>query len=82
VQSGPRAFVIDQTSEPRSLDPVLDSGYTSEQLGSLVFSYLLRIDPRGRLEPDLAVRVPSVANGGISPDGKTVVYHLRPGVVW
>lgn len=82
AQSGPRPFVIDQTSEPRSLDPVLDSGYTSEQIGSLVYSYLVRIDARGRLEPDLAARVPSVANGDISRDGKTIVYHLRPGVEW
>lgn len=81
-QSGSRIFVIAQTAEPRTLDPLLASGYTSEQIGSLVYSYLLRIDPRGELEPDLAVRVPSVANGDISADGKTIVYHLRRDVRW
>lgn len=77
-----RTFVIAQPSEPRSLDPLLDSGYTSEELGSLVYSYLLRIDPHGQLEADLATRVPSLENGDISRDGKTIVYHLRRGVRW
>jgi ABC-type transport system substrate-binding protein len=73
---------VAQTNEPRTLDPLLESGYTAEQVGSLVYSYLLRIGPRGELEPDLAARVPSTANGDISPDGKTIVYHLRTGVRW
>jgi peptide/nickel transport system substrate-binding protein len=82
-QSGAaRTFVIAQTSEPRTLDPLLTSGYTAEQIGSLVYSYLLRIDSHGQLEPDLAARVPTTANGDISRDGKTIVYHLRHGVRW
>jgi peptide/nickel transport system substrate-binding protein len=81
-QNTARTFVIAQTSEPRSLDPLLDSGFTSEQVGSLVYSYLVRIDPRGQLEADLASRVPSLENGDISRDGKTIVYHLRRGVRW
>jgi len=75
-------FVIAQTSEPRSLDPLLTSGYGTEEIGSLVYSYLVRIDARGGLEPDLAARVPSLYNGDISPDGLTIVYHLRHGVRW
>ncbi len=80
--SGPRTFVIAQTSEPRTLDPLLASGPTAEQIGSLVYSYLVRIDSNGQLEPDLAARVPTSANGDVSPDGKTIFYHLRRGVRW
>ncbi len=79
---GPPTFVIAQTSEPRTLDPLLASGPTAEQIGSLVYSYLVRIDSHGQLEPDLAARVPTSANGDISPDGKTILYHLRRGVRW
>lgn len=77
-----RIFVIAQASEPRTLDPLLNTGYTAEEVGSLVYSYLLRIDSRGQLEPDLAQRVPSTANGDISSDGKTIIYHLRRDVRW
>ncbi len=42
----------------------------------------MRADGAGKLIPDLATAVPSVANGGISRDGRTVTYHLRRGVRW
>jgi peptide/nickel transport system substrate-binding protein len=37
---------------------------------------------RDVLLPELADRVPTLENGGISRDGLTVVYHLRRGVRW
>jgi len=40
------------------------------------------VDGRGVLAPDVAQAVPSAANGGVSPDGKTIVYRLRKGVRW
>lgn len=46
----------------------------------LVFSYLVKFDDRGRLVPDVATAVPTLRNGGISADGKTIVYHIRTGV--
>ena len=32
--------------------------------------------------PDLAREIPSLANGGISKDGRTLTYHLWPGARW
>jgi peptide/nickel transport system substrate-binding protein len=39
-------------------------------------------DERHHHVPDLAAVVPTVANGGISKDGRTLTYHLRHGVKW
>ncbi|GAC1407754.1 MAG: peptide-binding protein [Candidatus Velthaea sp.] len=39
-----------------------------------------RVD--GKLEPKLATATPTQANGGISRDGLTITYHLRPGIRW
>lgn len=72
--------VIVQETEPRSLNPALDRGAVQTQWGMLVFNYLVKFDDRGHLIGDVAVAVPSVANGGISRDGKTITYRLRPGV--
>ena len=47
-----------------------------------MFDLLLDVDARGRLVPALALQVPTQANGGISPDGRTIVYHLRDDVRW
>ena len=46
----------------------------------MIFDPLLSVDDKGNPVPILATEVPTAANGGISPDGLTVTYHLRPGV--
>ena len=45
-----------------------------------VYSYLVKFDDRGELVPEAAIEVPTRNNGGISPDGLRIVYHLRPGI--
>ena len=73
---------LDLNSEPRTLNPVLQSNTSEQFVGSLAFDTLLDADAANRLIPRLAAEVPSVANGGISRDGKTIVFHLRPNVTW
>jgi len=66
----------------QSLNPLLISGSDTAAIVPLVFSFLVTADSDGRLVPDLALAVPSVANGGVSRDGKTIVYRLHKGVLW
>jgi peptide/nickel transport system substrate-binding protein len=68
--------------QPRSLNPIYLEGFTGATIDALAFSYLLRPLPDGRLVPDVARVVPTLANGGISRDGRTITYRLRPGVRW
>jgi peptide/nickel transport system substrate-binding protein len=75
-------LIIGVRSEPPTLNPLLLSGEDSSTIGPLLFSYLLTVDPHGALIPDVATRVPSTANGDISSDGRTIVYHLRHDVRW
>jgi len=69
-------------AEPDSLNPLLSTMDLSYDVSSLTFSYLIVADGRGRLIGDLATTVPGVANGGISRDGRTYVYHLYRNVLW
>jgi peptide/nickel transport system substrate-binding protein len=80
--SGTTRLVIADPREPRSLNPLLLEGPTATTYVPLIYSYLLTIDDRGNLQPDLAVEVPSVANGGITADGRVITYHLRRNVRW
>jgi peptide/nickel transport system substrate-binding protein len=68
--------------DPHSLDPLLAQTDDEQQVARLMFDLLVDVDARGRPIPDLASAVPTVANGGVSRDGKTIVYHLRHGVRW
>ncbi len=78
----PKPLVVVRAAAPATLDPLLLSGPAASDVGPLLFSYLLTTDSSGALAPDLAVRVPSLANGDIAPDGRTITYRLRRGVRW
>ena len=47
-----------------------------------VFDSLWQLDPTGKFLPNLAVEIPTQANGGISADGRVWTIKLRPDVTW
>jgi peptide/nickel transport system substrate-binding protein len=64
------------------LNPYFAVG-TKDQDGSRIFyEPLASWDPDGNLAPILATEVPSLQNGGLSKDGKTVTWKLKKGVQW
>ncbi len=78
----PHVLRMVELAQPDNLNPYLSQMDVSYDVTSLVYSYLIVADARGRLVGDLATAVPTRANGGISRDGLTYVYHLRRGVRW
>lgn len=69
-------------AEPNTLNPVTSFLIQEAYMEGAIFNGLVKLDNHGNWVPDLATTVPTVANGGISPDGKTMTYHLRRGVTW
>ncbi len=67
---------------PRTLNPILATQTVETALARLTTDILVSADPHGNLVPRLAREVPTLANGGISADGRTITYHLRAGVRW
>lgn len=56
---------------------------TKDQEGSRIFyEPLAAWDNDGEMVPILAAEVPTRANGGISPDGKTITWKLKRNVTW
>ncbi len=77
---GPLKMLLWQA--PTLLNPHFASG-TKDQIASRIFyEPLAGWDKEGNLFPQLAAEVPSKANGGLSEDGKTVTWKLKPGVKW
>jgi peptide/nickel transport system substrate-binding protein len=68
--------------EPTSLLP--NTGLTAFSIGvqETLFSPLFYTDGAGRLYAGLAATIPTLANGGISKDGLTYTFALRPGLKW
>src|SRR5579863_1719012 len=83
--SGPSTVHFAIAADPTSLNPLFihpDAASVQLQLARLQFEPFLDLDPAGHAIPALLDRVPTPENGGISPDGQTIVFHLRPGVRW
>jgi peptide/nickel transport system substrate-binding protein len=78
----PHVLRIADTADPDHLNPYLSTMDITYDISSLVYSFLVISDARGHLIGDLATDVPTLANGGISKDGRTYTYHLRSGVLW
>jgi peptide/nickel transport system substrate-binding protein len=76
------ALIVARLSEPLSLNPLYLQGPDAKDFDSLLYSSLTRYDSHNSIVPDVAIVVPSTNNGGISRDGKQIIYHLRQAVRW
>ncbi len=73
---------VGDTRIPDNLNRMLGTLTVDTELGSLWCSRLFVVDDHETLQPEMATVVPTRENGGISSDGRTIIYHLRSGVLW
>jgi peptide/nickel transport system substrate-binding protein len=67
---------------PTLLNPHFATG-TKDQDGSRIFyEPLAAYDPDGNLVPVLAQEIPSVQDGSVAKDGRSVTWKLKRGVAW
>jgi peptide/nickel transport system substrate-binding protein len=67
---------------PNIVNPHLAIGTKDAHASRVCLEPLLTVNAAGVFSPVLATEVPSRANGGLSADGKSVTYKLKPGVKW
>jgi peptide/nickel transport system substrate-binding protein len=70
------------SEEPAGLNSHLIAQAAVSSMSALTAAWLIRSGPHGEPVPELAAVVPTLRNGGISRDGRTITYRLRRGVVW
>ena len=76
---------FDVAADPANLNPLFahsDAGNVEGQLAHLAFEPFFDLDARGKPVPELLAELPTIPNGGLSRDGRTIVYRLRSGVRW
>ncbi|GAC1500094.1 MAG: peptide-binding protein [Vulcanimicrobiaceae bacterium] len=81
----PGAVRFDLAADPANLNPLFahqDAASVELQAARLAFEPFIDLDQNGRPHPALLTVVPTTGNGGISADGRTLTYHLRPNVRW
>ena len=72
-------------ADPSNLNPLFahtDAGNVEQNLAHLAFEPFFDLDQNGAPVPELLAHLPTVENGGISADARTLTYDLRPNVKW
>ncbi|MFY9210802.1 MAG: peptide ABC transporter substrate-binding protein [Aestuariivita sp.] len=67
---------------PSIMNPFLSGGTKDVEAASIVIEPLARYNQSGELVPWLVDEVPTVANGGVSADLKTITWKITPGILW
>ena len=67
---------------PTLLNPHFSTGTKDTDASRIFYEPLVSYDPEGNLVPVLAAELPSVANGGVAKDGKSVTWRLKKDVRW
>ncbi|MFH1141713.1 MAG: peptide ABC transporter substrate-binding protein, partial [Chloroflexota bacterium] len=80
--SVPQVLRANLAGEPATIDPNRASWAPERSVIMQVFEGLLGFNQDLSLKPVVAKEIPTVANGGISADGKTYTFKLRSDVTW
>lgn len=67
---------------PSIMNTYLSNGTKDMEAASLVLEPLARFDQDGALVPYLAESIPTVSNGGVSEDLKSITWTLKEGLLW
>ena len=67
---------------PTLLNPHFATGTKDQDASRIFYEPLASWDVDGNLNPILAAELPSIQNGGLAADGKSVTWKLKPGVKW
>jgi peptide/nickel transport system substrate-binding protein len=83
VSAAKKSVIIGMTQEPVNFNPLLyvNSG-TEEVPEACMFDALWDVNEKGEFVPNLAVKVPTLENGGISQDGTVWKIELKKDVKW
>lgn len=67
---------------PTILNPHLSQAVKDQSASRITYEPLASYDADGDLIPFLAAEVPSLENGGVAADGRSVTWHLKSDIKW
>jgi peptide/nickel transport system substrate-binding protein len=65
-----------------TLNPHLSTSTKDLEASRITYEPLASVDKDGNLVPILAAEIPTLENGGVAADGKSVIWNLKRGVMW
>jgi peptide/nickel transport system substrate-binding protein len=82
LQRDPSVLILLYWQAPQTLNPHLAPGIKDQAASRIAYEPLASYDAEGRMVPFLAAEIPSLDNGGVAADGRSVTWKLRPNLFW
>ncbi|QFT93317.1 Oligopeptide-binding protein AppA precursor [Roseovarius sp. THAF9] len=67
---------------PSIMNPYLSGGIKDIESASLILEPLARYNETGAMTPWLAAEIPTLENGGVAQDLKSITWRLRDNLIW
>ena len=80
--SGGKTVTVAFSQEPDLLSGLFSSMSFAQWITQSILVGLASWDANNNFVPELAVEVPTALNGGVSADGLTITWHLKPCLYW
>lgn len=80
--TGSKSITIAYSQEPNNLVSEYSDMTYAAWIAQIIGANLATWDNTDTYVPVLATEIPTTDNGGISADGKTITWHLKPGLKW
>ena len=77
-----RVLTILYWQAPTLPGPYLSGGFKDRDAGAITLEPLAHYAPDGSLAPALAEEIPTVENGGVAADMRSITWKLRDGLKW
>ncbi len=77
-----KSIAIGVYQEPETLNTHIGVQTVITYVHKPFAEYLIEVDDKGNYFPVLVEEVPTVENGGVSPDGLTITYKIKKGLKW
>ena len=82
LPASPKTVTGSWTQEPDNVVPYYTTMSYADWIAQLTLAGLGKWNDKNELIPELATEIPSVENGGVSPDGLTITWKLKPNLLW
>lgn len=77
-----RVLTILYWQAPTLPGPYLSGGFKDRDAGAITLEPLAHHAPDGSLVPALAEEIPTIENGGVAGDLRSIIWNLRDGLKW
>ena len=78
----PKVLTIVYWQAPSVAGPYQSGGFKDRDAGAITLEPLAHYDPDGVLVPALAEEIPTLENGGLSADTRSITWKLKDGLKW